>query len=92
MFLLVRKYLLIFEKRSRVNYFTKNDYELVSRNSVFTLAPAGYGRWTYRFFQTIQWSSIPVLISDDVIISHLKTQYHMMTFALPCPGKVHSKS
>lgn len=51
----------------RINYFTKNDYELVSRNSIFTLAPAGYGRWTYRFFQAIQWGSIPVLISDDYV-------------------------
>jgi len=46
-------------------YYTKDDYELLSRNSVFTLAPAGYGRWTYRFFQAIQWGSIPVLLSDD---------------------------
>ena len=46
---------------------TKNDYELLARNSIFTLAPAGYGRWTYRFFQAIQWGSIPVLLSDDYI-------------------------
>lgn len=51
----------------RKNYFTTDDYELVSRNSIFTLAPAGYGRWTYRFFQSIQWGSIPVLLSDDYI-------------------------
>jgi hypothetical protein len=49
------------------NYITKNDYELLARNSVFTLAPAGFGRWTYRFFQAIQWGSIPVLLSDDYI-------------------------
>ena len=52
-------------KRLMHNYVTKNDYELLSRNSLFTLAPAGYGRWTYRFFQSIQWGSIPVLLSDS---------------------------
>jgi hypothetical protein len=49
------------------NYKTDNDYELVARNSIFTLAPAGYGKWTYRFFQAINWGSIPVMISDDYI-------------------------
>ena len=49
------------------SYPSSDDYELVSRNSVFTLCPAGHGRWTYRFFQAIQWGSIPVLLSDDYI-------------------------
>jgi len=49
------------------NYNTRDNYELLSRNSLFTLAPAGYGRWTYRFFQAIQWGSIPVLLSDDYV-------------------------
>jgi Exostosin family len=53
-------------RRLRARYpKAEDDYELISRNSVFTLAPAGYGRWTYRFFQAIQWGSIPVLLSDD---------------------------
>lgn len=56
------------EKADLQKYFyTKNNFELISRNSIFTLAPAGYGRWTYRFFQAIQWGSIPVLLSDDYI-------------------------
>jgi len=55
------------KNKMRENYFTTDDYELVSRNSIFTLAPAGYGRWTYRFFQAIQWGSIPVLMSDDYV-------------------------
>lgn len=55
------------KNKLRENYFTTNDYELMSRNSIFTLAPAGYGRWTYRFFQAIQWGSIPVLLSDDYV-------------------------
>jgi glucuronyl/N-acetylglucosaminyl transferase EXT1 len=45
----------------------KDDFELLARNSTFTVAPAGYGKWTYRFFNAIQWGSIPVLISDDYI-------------------------
>jgi hypothetical protein len=31
-------------------YKTNNDYGLVTRNIIFTLCPAGYGKWTYRFF------------------------------------------
>lgn len=46
-------------------YGTADDYELVGRHSVFTLCPAGYGRWTYRLFQAVAWGSIPVLMSDD---------------------------
>ena len=48
-------------------YAVKDDFELLARNSTFTLAPAGYGKWTYRFFHAIQWGSIPVLFSDDYI-------------------------
>ena len=44
-----------------------DDYELLARNSIFTLAPAGYGRSTYRFFQSIQWGSVPVMLSDDYV-------------------------
>lgn len=54
-------------RRLRRNYSVRNDFELVARNSTFTLAPAGFGRWTYRFFQAISWGSIPVLLSDDYI-------------------------
>lgn len=57
----------VLRKDLRKNYSTRNDFELISRNSIFTLAPAGYGRWTYRFYQSISWGSIPVLISDDYI-------------------------
>jgi hypothetical protein len=55
-------------ERLRAGYpNASDDFELVSRNSVFTLAPAGYGRWSYRFFQAIQWGSIPVLLSDGYV-------------------------
>ncbi len=74
------------KKKLRENYFSMNDYELVSRNSVFTLAPAGYGRWTYRFFQAIQWGSIPVLLSDDYIKPFDDT-IHYDDFCITIPEK-----
>jgi FkbM family methyltransferase len=57
------------KKKLLENYpdIVKDDFELLARNSTFTVAPAGYGKWTYRFFNAIQWGSIPVLISDDYI-------------------------
>ena len=58
---------LIDKKKMLKKFRTKNNYELISRNSTFTLCPAGYGRWTYRFFQAIEWGSIPVLLSDDYV-------------------------
>jgi hypothetical protein len=62
----------------------KDDYELVSRSSIFTLAPAGYGSWTYRFFQAIQWGSIPVLISDDYIKPYqAQIPYELFTVTVP---------
>ena len=56
-------------KKLKHNYgfAVKDDYELLARNSTFTLAPAGYGKWTYRFFHSIQWGSIPVVFSDDYV-------------------------
>jgi hypothetical protein len=41
--------------------------ELISR-SVFTLCPAGYGRWTYRWIEALSCGSIPVIISDGYIL------------------------
>ena len=41
--------------------------ELMSR-SVFTLCPAGYGRWSFRFVQALLNGSIPVLLSDDYVL------------------------
>lgn len=37
-------------------------------NSVFTLCPAGYGRWTFRFIEALENSSIPIIISDGYIL------------------------
>jgi Exostosin family len=68
----------------RANYAVDDEYELVSRNSLFTLAPAGYGRWTYRFFQAIAWGSIPVLISDDYMKPFAETiPYDSFSLTIP---------
>ncbi len=65
-------------------YATKDDFELLARNSAFTLAPAGYGKWTYRFFQAIQWGSIPVLFSDDYIKPFInRIPYDSFSITLP---------
>lgn len=67
-----------------LGYSISNDYELLARNSTFTLAPAGYGKWTYRFFQSIQWGSIPILFSDDYIKPFQKyIPYDSFTITLP---------
>lgn len=43
-------------------------YSDVISRSTFTLCPAGYGRWSFRFTEAILNKSIPVLISDDYIL------------------------
>lgn len=43
-------------------------YSDVISRSIFTLCPAGYGRWSFRFTEAILNKSIPVLISDDYIL------------------------
>lgn len=41
--------------------------DLMSR-SIFTLCPAGYGRWSFRFSEALANGSIPVLLSDDYLL------------------------
>ena len=43
-------------------------YDEVMQRSVFTLCPAGYGRWSYRFNEALLAGSIPVLLADDYIL------------------------
>lgn len=42
-------------------------HELMSR-SIFTLCPAGYGRWSFRMIEALLNKSIPVILSDDYIL------------------------
>lgn len=43
-------------------------YSDVMARSIFTLCPAGYGRWSFRMVEAILNRSIPVIISDDYIL------------------------
>jgi hypothetical protein len=45
----------------------RGNFRAVMRRSVFTLCPAGYGRWTYRLAEALMCNSIPVLMSDGYI-------------------------
>jgi hypothetical protein len=46
-----------------------SDVAMISR-SVFTLCPAGFGRWTFRFGQALALGSIPVLLADGYELPH----------------------
>lgn len=73
-------------RRLKQNYKSpvQDDFELLARNSIFTLAPSGYGKWTYRFFHAIQWGSIPVLFSDDYIKPFFDSiPYDLFSITLP---------
>jgi hypothetical protein len=43
-------------------------YDEVMARSVFTLCPAGYGRWSFRFVEALLNESIPVLLADDYVL------------------------
>lgn len=43
-------------------------YHDAMQRSTFTLCPAGYGRWTFRFVEALLLGSIPVLLSDDYVL------------------------
>jgi len=42
-------------------------HDLMAR-SVFTLCPAGYGRWSFRFVEALLNGSIPILLSDGYVL------------------------
>jgi Exostosin family len=45
-----------------------NSYSDFMKNSMMTLCPAGYGRWTFRLIEAIQNESIPLLLSDGYVL------------------------
>jgi len=53
------------EVREKLGEITYHD--LMAR-SVFTLCPAGYGRWSFRFVEALLNGSIPILLSDDYVL------------------------
>jgi len=50
------------KKLGRITY-----HNLMAR-SVFTLCPAGYGRWSFRFIEALLNGSIPILLSDGYVL------------------------
>ncbi len=44
-----------------------SNHELMMR-SVFTLSPAGYGRWSFRFVEALLNGSIPIIVSDGYVM------------------------
>lgn len=61
------KDIVIGDSSTLLNTKFKSYHEVMSR-SKFTLCPAGYGRWTFRFIESLLLGSIPILLSDDYVI------------------------
>ena len=54
-----------YDIRKKLGEITYHD--LMAR-SVFTLCPAGYGRWSFRFVEALLNGSIPILVSDEYVL------------------------
>lgn len=54
-----------YEVREKLGEITYHD--LMAR-SIFTLCPAGYGRWSFRFVEALLNGSIPILLSDEYVL------------------------
>jgi len=50
------------QKLGKITY-----HDLMAR-SAFTLCPAGYGRWSFRFIEALLNGSIPILLSDGYVL------------------------
>lgn len=44
------------------------EYHAMMARSVFTLCPAGYGRWSFRMLEALLSQSIPVILSDGYVL------------------------
>jgi hypothetical protein len=49
---------------SKIFEFSDSTYHSIMSRSTFTLCPAGYGRWSFRWIEALICNSIPVIISD----------------------------
>jgi len=45
-----------------------NIYDSIMKRSTFTLCPAGYGRWSFRWVEALNCNSIPVIMSDGYVL------------------------
>jgi hypothetical protein len=57
------------QARDRYGARRGSDVAMIAR-STFTLCPAGFGRWTFRFGQALSFGSIPVLLADGYELPH----------------------
>lgn len=55
-------------KELQEKFIHLNSYSDFMQSSIFTLCPAGYGRWTFRLIEALENGSIPILISDGYIL------------------------
>lgn len=53
---------------ARARWGRRGEYFRMLRRSVFTLCPAGYGRYSYRVGEALEYGSIPVILSDGYIL------------------------
>jgi hypothetical protein len=52
----------------KLKFTNLNSYSDFMKNSMLTLCPAGYGRWTFRLIEALQNESIPILLSDGYVL------------------------
>jgi hypothetical protein len=48
--------------------YIDSTYHSIMSRSTFTLCPAGYGRWSFRWVEALLCNSIPIIISDGYIL------------------------
>jgi len=54
----------------RTEQLNTDKYTEVLLDSVFTLSPAGHNPECYRLFETVEAGSIPVMVKDDLHVTH----------------------
>ena len=62
---------------------TDGDGKAMFERSIFTLCPAGFGRWTFRWIESLLHGSIPVILSDGYILPFEETidwREHVVVF------------
>lgn len=55
------------EWNREVNKDNQNNFMNMTTDSKFTLAPRGYGRSSFRFFEAFKLGTVPVYVWDDII-------------------------
>jgi len=55
---------------ARKRFGRRGSYRALFERSVFTLSPAGFGRWTFRLGEALHYGSIPVVIANDYVLPY----------------------